>query len=141
MEYQNLSRMLVLKKLSQLFSGITKDMDLTSFRVPIGVCAGIAPFNFPAMIPLWMFPMATICGNTYIMKPSERDPGACMALVELLQDSGMPAGVVNVIHGQHDAVNFICDHPDCKKKKKKGFATSYSLQRHKNELHNNQVRT
>ena len=60
-------------------------MDLTSYRVPIGVCAGIAPFNFPAMIPLWMFPMATICGNTYIMKPSERDPGACMALVELLQ--------------------------------------------------------
>ena len=73
--------------------GITKDMDLTSYRVPIGVCAGIAPINFPAMIPLWMFPMATICGNTYIMKPSERDPGACMALVELLQQ----AGVVNVI--------------------------------------------
>ena len=72
------------------FSGITKDMDLTSFRVPIGVCAGIAPFNFPAMIPLWMFPMGVITGNTYIMKPSERDPGACMALVELLQEAGCP---------------------------------------------------
>ena len=98
--------------LGETMPGITKDMDLTSYRVPIGVCAGIAPFNFPAMIPLWMFPMATICGNTYIMKPSERDPGACMALVELLQEAGMPQGVVNVIHGQHDCVNFICDHPD-----------------------------
>ena len=92
--------------------GITKDMDLISYRVPLGVCAGIAPFNFPAMIPLWMFPMATICGNTYLMKPSERDPTACLALVELLKEAGMPDGVVNVIHGQHDAVNFICDHPD-----------------------------
>merc|ERR1711872_1081235 len=92
--------------------GVSKDMDLTSFRTPLGVCAGIAPFNFPAMIPLWMFPMATICGNTYIMKPSERDPTACMALLELLKEAGMPNGVVNVIHGQHDTVNFICDHPD-----------------------------
>jgi len=100
--------------LGETLPGITKDMDLTSYRVPIGVCAGIAPFNFPAMIPLWMFPMATICGNTYVIKPSERDPSACMALVELLHDAGMPHGVVNVIHGQHDTVNFICDHPDIK---------------------------
>jgi malonate-semialdehyde dehydrogenase (acetylating)/methylmalonate-semialdehyde dehydrogenase len=91
-----------------------KDMDLTSYRTPLGVCAGIAPFNFPAMIPLWMFPMATICGNTYVMKPSERDPSACLALVELLTEAGMPKGVVNVIHGAHDTVNFICDHPDIK---------------------------
>lgn len=63
------------------------------------------------MIPLWMFPVGTICGNTYIMKPSERDPTACMVLVDLLKDAGMPDGVVNIIHGQHDAVNFICDHP------------------------------
>lgn len=100
--------------LGETMTGISKDMDLTSYRVPIGVCAGIAPFNFPAMIPLWMFPMATICGNTYVMKPSERDPTACLALVELLQEAGMPPGVVNVIHGQHDCVNFICDHPDIK---------------------------
>merc|ERR1712158_208415 len=92
--------------------GVSKDMDLTCHRTPLGVCAGIAPFNFPAMIPLWMFPMALICGNTYIMKPSERDPAACMALVELLKEAGCPDGVVNVIHGQHDTVNFICDHPD-----------------------------
>merc|ERR1712158_151453 len=92
--------------------GVSKDMDLTCHRTPLGVCAGIAPFNFPAMIPLWMFPMALICGNTYIMKPSERDPTACMALVELLKEAGCPDGVVNVIHGQHDTVNFICDPPD-----------------------------
>ena len=58
--------------------------------------------------------MGTICGNTYVMKPSERDPSACMALVELLREAGMPDGVVNIIHGQHDTVNFICDHPDIK---------------------------
>lgn len=92
--------------------GISKDMDLSSYRTPLGVCAGIAPFNFPAMIPLWMFPTGVICGNTYVIKPSERDPTACMALVELFKEAGCPDGVVNVIHGQHDTVNFICDHPD-----------------------------
>jgi len=98
--------------LGEHLPGISKDMDLTSYRVPLGVCAGIAPFNFPAMIPLWMFPTGVICGNTYVMKPSERDPTACMALVELFKEAGCPDGVVNVIHGQHDCVNFICDHPD-----------------------------
>ena len=66
------------------------------------------------MIPLWMFPTGLITGNTYIMKPSERDPTACMALVELIKEAGAPDGTVNVIHGQHDCVNFICDHPDIK---------------------------
>ena len=61
-----------------------------------------------------MFPVALVCGNTYVVKPSERDPGACMMLVEMLREAGAPDGVVNVIHGQHDAVNFICDHPDIK---------------------------
>ena len=63
--------------------GISKDIDCMSFRSPLGVCAGITPFNFPAMIPLWMFPMATACGNTMLIKPSEKDPGACLMLVEL----------------------------------------------------------
>merc|ERR1712128_274773 len=98
--------------LGETLTGISKDMDLTSFRTPLGVCAGIAPFNFPAMIPLWMFPTGLITGNTYLMKPSERDPTACMALVELLKEAGAPDGTVSVIHGQHDCVNFICDHPD-----------------------------
>ena len=98
--------------LGETLTGISKDMDLTSFRTPLGVCAGIAPFNFPAMIPLWMFPTGLITGNTYVMKPSERDPTACMALVELMKEAGAPDGTVSVIHGQHDCVNFICDHPD-----------------------------
>ncbi len=61
-----------------------------------------------------MFPVALVCGNTYIVKPSERDPGACMMLVDMLREAGAPDGVVNVIHGAHDSVNFICDHPDIK---------------------------
>ncbi|KAI2805974.1 hypothetical protein BLOT_004985 [Blomia tropicalis] len=93
---------------------IARDMDSYSFRLPLGVCAGITPFNFPAMIPLWMFPLATVCGNTMVIKPSERDPGACMILMEMLEECGIPPGVVNVIHGQHDAVNFICDNPHIK---------------------------
>jgi malonate-semialdehyde dehydrogenase (acetylating)/methylmalonate-semialdehyde dehydrogenase len=98
-------------QLGDSLSGIAKDMDTISMRIPLGVCAGITPFNFPAMIPLWMFPLGIVCGNTYVMKPSERDPGAAMILMELLMEAGCPNGVVNVIHGQHEAVNFICDHP------------------------------
>jgi len=94
--------------------GVAKNMDTYSFRTPLGVCGGIAPFNFPAMIPLWMFPLAIVSGNTFIMKPSERVPGTTMILMDLLNRAGCPPGVVNVIHGQHDAVNFICDHPDIK---------------------------
>lgn len=99
-------------QLGETLPGIAKDMDTHSYRVPLGVCAGITPFNFPAMVPLWMFPLALVCGNTYVIKPSERDPGACMMLVEMLHEIGAPKGVVNVIHGAHDSVNFICDHPD-----------------------------
>lgn len=92
-------------------SGVAKDMDTLSFRVPLGVCAGVAPFNFPAMIPLWMFPMALVCGNTYILKPSEQDPAVCMMLAQLAQDSGVPDGVLNIIHGTKPAVDFICREP------------------------------
>jgi malonate-semialdehyde dehydrogenase (acetylating)/methylmalonate-semialdehyde dehydrogenase len=97
-------------QLGETLSGIAKDMDTLSYRIPLGVCAGITPFNFPAMIPLWMFPLALTCGNTYVIKPSERDPGACMMLMEMFNEAGAPKGVVNVIHGAHEAVNFICDH-------------------------------
>jgi len=99
-------------QLGETLSGIAKDMDTLSYRIPLGVCAGITPFNFPAMIPLWMFPLALTCGNTYVIKPSERDPGACMMLMEMFNEAGAPKGVVNVIHGAHEAVNFICDHKD-----------------------------
>jgi malonate-semialdehyde dehydrogenase (acetylating)/methylmalonate-semialdehyde dehydrogenase len=90
--------------------GVANSVDTHSYRVPLGVCAGICPFNFPAMIPLWMFPMATTAGNTFLMKPSERVPMTSMKLAELANDCGLPAGVLNIIHGTKDAVNFICDN-------------------------------
>lgn len=94
--------------------GIATSVDTHSYRVPLGVCAGIAPFNFPAMIPMWMFPLATAAGNSFLMKPSERVPLTTMKLAELAQDCGLPAGVFNIIHGTHDAVNFICDNKHVK---------------------------
>jgi malonate-semialdehyde dehydrogenase (acetylating)/methylmalonate-semialdehyde dehydrogenase len=90
---------------------VSKNMDTYSYRQPLGVCAGITPFNFPAMIPLWMFPMALTCGNTFVLKPSERDPGAPMILAQLALEAGLPEGTLNIIHGARDAVNFICDAP------------------------------
>lgn len=98
-------------QMGETVPNIAKDMDTYSYQLPLGVTAGIAPFNFPAMIPLWMFPVAITCGNTSIIKPSERVPGATMILMEMLNEAGCPPGVVNVIHGAHDAVNFICDNP------------------------------
>ncbi|TFK83657.1 methylmalonate-semialdehyde dehydrogenase [Polyporus arcularius HHB13444] len=93
---------------------VSKDMDTSTRRLPLGVCASIAPFNFPAMIPLWTIPMALATGNTLILKPSERDPGAAMIISELCQRAGLPAGVLNVVHGTVPTVNAICDHPSIK---------------------------
>ncbi|KAK0423470.1 hypothetical protein QR680_008158 [Steinernema hermaphroditum] len=98
--------------LGETMPNISKDMDTYSLRLPIGVTAGITPFNFPAMIPLWMFPLSLVAGNTMVLKPSEQDPGVCMMLMELAKEAGVPDGVVNVVHGTHDSVNFICDNPD-----------------------------
>ncbi|UNI14837.1 aldehyde dehydrogenase (NADP(+)) ald6, variant 2 [Purpureocillium takamizusanense] len=93
---------------------VAKDMETRTYREPLGVVAAICPFNFPAMIPLWCIPIATITGNTLILKPSERDPGAAMILAELVQKAGFPEGVVNVIHGAHRTVDFILDEPAIK---------------------------
>jgi len=93
---------------------VSKDMDTSTRRLPLGVCASIAPFNFPAMIPLWTIPMAIATGNTLILKPSERDPGAAMIIAELCQRAGLPEGVLNVVHGSVPTVNAICDHPSIK---------------------------
>jgi len=82
--------------------------------MPLGVCAGICPFNFPAMIPLWMFPLAITCGNTYILKPSEKVAGTAKILIDLLKESGVPDGVVNVVQGGAETVTNICTHPDIK---------------------------
>jgi len=101
-------------QMGELSEGVATDVDCYSIRQPLGVCAGIAPFNFPAMIPLWMAPVAITCGNTYVMKPSERVPLTTMKLVELMSEAGVPEGVVNVIHGGPESVNFICDAPEIK---------------------------
>jgi malonate-semialdehyde dehydrogenase (acetylating)/methylmalonate-semialdehyde dehydrogenase len=89
-------------------------IDSWSVRQPLGVVAGITPFNFPAMVPLWMIPTALACGNTFILKPSERDPGASLLLAEMLKDAGLPAGVFNVVHGDKTAVDGILRHPTIK---------------------------
>ena len=89
-------------------------IDTHSQRQALGVVAGITPFNFPAMVPMWMFPMAIACGNTFILKPSERDPSATNLVVQLLIEAGLPEGVINVVHGDKTAVDTILDHPDIK---------------------------
>jgi malonate-semialdehyde dehydrogenase (acetylating)/methylmalonate-semialdehyde dehydrogenase len=86
-------------------------IDTHSDRQPLGVCAGITPFNFPAMVPMWMFPMAIATGNTFILKPSERDPSAGYRIAELLAEAGLPPGVFNVVNGDKEAVDAILQHP------------------------------
>ncbi len=86
-------------------------IDIVSVRHPLGVCAGITPFNFPAMIPLWMAPLAIACGNAFILKPSEKDPSCGMALAELFQEAGVPPGIMSVVNGGKDTVNAILAHP------------------------------
>ncbi len=87
-------------------------IDSWSMRQPLGVCAGITPFNFPAMVPMWMFPIAIACGNTFVLKPSERDPSASVRIAELLKEAGLPDGVFNVVHGDKAAVDALLVHPD-----------------------------
>jgi malonate-semialdehyde dehydrogenase (acetylating) / methylmalonate-semialdehyde dehydrogenase len=86
-------------------------IDAYTLRQPLGVCSGITPFNFPVMVPLWMFPVAIACGNTFVLKPSEKDPSASMKLAALLEEAGLPAGVLNVVHGDKEAVDAILNHP------------------------------
>ena len=87
-------------------------IDSWSMRQPLGVVAGITPFNFPAMVPMWMFPVALACGNAFILKPSERDPGASVIIAELLKEAGLPDGVFTVLHGDKEAVDGLLEHPD-----------------------------
>lgn len=86
-------------------------VDSYSFRQPLGVCVGITPFNFPAMVPMWMFPVAIACGNTFVLKPSEKDPSCPMRLAELFAEAGLPPGVLNVVNGEKEAVDLLISHP------------------------------
>ena len=101
-------------QMGELAHNVAAGVDTYTLMQPLGVCAGITPFNFPAMIPLWMFPMAIACGNTFVLKPSEQDPMVTMRLCELALEAGIPPGVLNVVHGGERAVNALCDHPDIK---------------------------
>ncbi len=103
--------------ISQMIKGdmsenVSTAVDSYSIRQPLGVCAGITPFNFPAMVPMWMYPLAIACGNTFVLKPSEKDPSASMLSAELLAEAGLPPGVFNVVHGDKVAVDRILEHPD-----------------------------
>jgi len=91
---------------------IAEHIDAVTMREPIGVCAGIAPFNFPAMVPMWMFPLAIACGNTFILKPSEKVPLTAVRLGELFAEAGLPGGVMNVVNGGREVVDALCTHPD-----------------------------
>src|ERR671928_12552 len=91
---------------------VSTDVDAYSFRQPLGVCAGITPFNFPIMVPMWMHPMAIATGNTFVLKPSERDPSVSNLIAELYAEAGLPDGVFNVVHGDKVAVDALLDHPD-----------------------------
>ena len=90
---------------------VGRGVDAYSRLEPVGVCAGITPFNFPAMVPMWMFPVALVCGNTFILKPSEKDPSASIMMAELFKEAGLPEGVFNVVHGDKEAVDAILHHP------------------------------
>ena len=90
------------------------NVDSYSMRQPLGVVAGITPFNFPAMVPMWMFPIAIACGNTFILKPSEKDPSCSVRLAELFKEAGLPDGVLNVVHGDKESVDAILTNPDIK---------------------------
>jgi malonate-semialdehyde dehydrogenase (acetylating)/methylmalonate-semialdehyde dehydrogenase len=101
-------------QMGEFAENVACGVDTYTLRQPIGVCAGITPFNFPAMIPLWMFPMAIVTGNTFVLKPSEQDPLSTMMLVELGLEAGIPAGVLNVVHGGKEVVDALCTNPDIK---------------------------
>jgi malonate-semialdehyde dehydrogenase (acetylating)/methylmalonate-semialdehyde dehydrogenase len=91
---------------------VSTSVDTFTVRQPVGVVAGITPFNFPALVPMWMYPIAIACGNTFVLKPSERDPSVAMLLAELFAEAGLPEGVFNVVHGDRTAVDRLLEHPD-----------------------------
>jgi malonate-semialdehyde dehydrogenase (acetylating)/methylmalonate-semialdehyde dehydrogenase len=95
-------------------SNVSQGIDTQMVRFPLGVVAGITPFNFPGMLPLWMFPLALACGNTFVLKPSEKTPLSAVRIAELVQQAGVPDGVFNIVHGAHDVVNGLLEHPDVK---------------------------
>ncbi|KAJ4714581.1 Methylmalonate-semialdehyde dehydrogenase [Melia azedarach] len=101
-------------QMGEFVPNASNGIDTYCVREPLGICAGICPFNYPAITPLWMFPIAVTCGNTFILKPSEKNPGASMILAALAMEAGLPNGVLNIVHGTNDIINHICDDDDIK---------------------------
>ena len=89
---------------------VGREVDSFSLMQPLGVCVGITPFNFPVMVPMWMFPIALACGNTFVLKPSEKDPSPSLKIAELLLEAGLPEGVFNVVNGDKQAVDLLLQH-------------------------------
>jgi malonate-semialdehyde dehydrogenase (acetylating)/methylmalonate-semialdehyde dehydrogenase len=98
--------------MGQCLENIANNVDCETSRHPVGVCVGITPFNFPAMVPLWMFPVAIVCGNTFVLKPSEKVPLSAVRMGELLVEAGLPPGVFNIVHGDRECVDALLTHPD-----------------------------
>jgi malonate-semialdehyde dehydrogenase (acetylating)/methylmalonate-semialdehyde dehydrogenase len=115
------------------------NVDSYSVRQPLGVCAGITPFNFPAMVPMWMYPVAIACGNTFVLKPSERDPSTPLFLAELFIEAGGPAGVLNVVNGDKEAVDAILQHPDIEAVSFVGSTPIAEYVYHQGTAHNKRV--
>ena len=100
--------------MGQSLENVARGIDCETIRQPLGVCAGITPFNFPAMVPLWMYPVALVCGNTFVLKPSEKVPLTAIRIVQLLAEAGLPKGVLNLVHGGRECVEALLTHPKIK---------------------------
>ncbi|KAK4789647.1 hypothetical protein SAY86_016951 [Trapa natans] len=125
----------------QFTPNVTRGVDTYSIREPLGVCAGICPYEFPTMIPLWMFSIAITCGNTFILRPSEKAPGASMMLAELAMEAGVPNGVLNIVHGTNDIITAICDHEDIKAISFVGSTAAGALVHSRASAHRKRVQT
>ncbi|MGH8046007.1 MAG: CoA-acylating methylmalonate-semialdehyde dehydrogenase [Chthoniobacterales bacterium] len=100
--------------MGEVLENIARGIDCEAIRQPLGVCVGITPFNFPAMVPLWMYPIAIACGNTFVLKPSEKVPLTAIKIVHLLEQAGLPKGVINIVHGGREVVDALLTHPKVK---------------------------
>jgi malonate-semialdehyde dehydrogenase (acetylating)/methylmalonate-semialdehyde dehydrogenase len=100
--------------MGESLENIARGIDCDAIRQPLGVCVGITPFNFPAMVPLWMYPVALVCGNTFVLKPSEKVPLTAIRIVQLLEEAGLPKGVLNLVHGGRECVDALLTHPKVK---------------------------
>src|SRR6185437_13819448 len=100
--------------MGEVLENVARGIDCEAIRQPLGVCVGITPFNFPAMVPLWMYPIALACGNTFVLKPSEKVPLTAIKIVKLLEKAGLPKGVMNIVHGGREVVHALLTHPKVK---------------------------